>query len=847
MNACTKSTLLRATYLTLLASIVAPAASAQTAPAPATEATAEASATAAPVADETPSDIIVTGSARRQRRFDVSYAINSLGQDDVKRLAPLNFADLLGKLPGIQVEATGGEVQNVTRIRGIPTDDGYAVFQQDGLPLFHDINGNFFRGDSLNRFDLMTERVEVVRGGPAPIFASQAAAIVNNITVTGTETTRGKVQLTAGTTDLYRIDAMQSGPLGERTYYAIGGFLRRDGGQRDNGFPNDRGGQIRANIKHDLDNGSVRLSVNYLNDHNTFYLPIPVADPRNPSVSLDPFIDFFHGTLNSPAFRGVTMKYRDAAGVTQSETRDLADGRHMEYGNVGLQYDGEFGGWQLAVRAGYTKGRLNFDALYSTSNPVDANVFASGFRSAANTAFGTTATPVARLGYALSGTNGATAYDPYGASGLVVQAQYRGVGSSFYSGQGDVSVTRKFETGIGTHDLRIGGYASAYGLTNKAVYQDYLMEVRGQPRTLDLVAYDAAGKVLGSVTDKGVLRYGTTLNQGDVDSTVYSLYANDTWEVVPGLRIDGGIRHEWYHIDGYGLTSTSVNLGDATTLADNSVRSFDGARQSRKDSPTATNWTIGANYDASEHFGGYVRASHLEVPPQSSSYYNINPVLVKTQADQYEAGLKASFGRNYLYLTGFYTKFDPFNASFVAFNPETGRNDQPVPFIGQAEVKGVEVDGTLAPVRWFFVSGSFTYQDPQYKNLQNSSGADPSRVNGNQIIREPKVFGNVRPTFSFDAGGDQVEVYGRYEYTGRRYVDLFNNTRLPSYNTFGLGGTLTHNGFQFQVVGDNIFNNKGLTEGNPRTDQLDGQTSADAIYGRPVFGRSVRFIVSKAW
>ncbi|KTT72044.1 TonB-dependent receptor [Sphingomonas endophytica] len=841
MNAFAKRALLCATSLTLLA--IGTPSFAQTGAEPTTP---TADATAAQ-GDEAPSDIIVTGSARRQRRFDVSYAVNSLNQDDVKRLAPLNVADLLGKLPGIQVEATGGEVQNVTRIRGIPTDDGYAVFQQDGLPLFHDINGNFFRGDSLNRYDLMTERVEVVRGGPAPIFASQAAAIVNNITVTGRDTPRGKVQVTVGTTDLYRLDAMQSGPLGERTYYAVGGFLRRDGGQRDNGFPNDRGGQIRANIKHDLDNGSIRVSVNYLNDHNTFYLPIPVADPRNPSVSLNPYIDFFHGTLNSPAFRGVTLKYRDGAGVVQSETRDLADGRHMEYGNIGLQYDADFNGWQVAVRGGYTKGRLNFDALYSTSNPVDANTFAAGFRNAANTAFGTTATPVARLGYALSGTNGATAYDPYAASGLVVQAQYRGVGSSFYSGQGDVSVTRKFETGLGTHDLRIGGYASAYGLTNKAVYQDYLMEVRGKPRTLDLVAYSASGAVLGYVTDKGVLRYGTTLNQGDVDSTVYSLYANDTWEVLPGLRIDGGIRHEWYNIEGYGLTSTSVNLGDPTTLADNNVRSFDGARQSRKDSPTALNWTIGANYDASEHFGGYIRASHLEVPPQSASYYNINPVLVKTQADQYEAGLKASFGRNYLYLTGFYTKFDPFNASFVAFNPATGRNDQAVPFIGQAEVKGVEVDGTLAPARWFFVSGSFTYQDPQYKNLQNSAGADPSAVNGNQIIREPKVFGNIRPTFSFDAGGDQVEVYGRYEYVGRRYVDLFNNTRLPSYNIFGLGATLTHKGFQFQVVGDNIFNNKGLTEGNPRTDQLDGQTTRDAIYGRPIFGRSVRFIVSKAW
>ena len=315
----------------------------------------------------------------------------------------------------------------------------------------------------------------------------------------------------------------------------------------------------------------------------------------------------------------------------------------------------------------------------------------------------------------------------------------------------------------------------------------------------------------------------------------------------PALRIDGGIRHEWYNINGYGLTSTSVNLGDATTLADNSVRSFDGGRQTRKDSPVATNWTVGVNYDVSTHFGGYLRASHLEVPPQSSSYYNINPVLVKTQADQYEAGLKASFGRNYLYMTGFYTKFDPFNASFVAFNPTTGRNDQAVPFIGQAEVKGVEVDGTLAPVPWFFVSGSFTYQEPKYRNLQNSSGADPSAVNGKQIIREPKVFGNIRPTFAFDAGGDQVEVYGRYEFVGRRYVDLFNNTGLPAYNTFGLGATLTHGGFQFQVVGDNIFNNKGLTEGNPRTDQLDGQTSRDAIYGRPIFGRSVRFVVSKAW
>ena len=799
---------------------------------------------AAPTAAEQPNDIIVTGSARAKRRFDVSYAVNALSQKDIQKLAPLNMADLLGRLPGIQVEATGGEVQNITRVRGIPTDDGLALFQQDGLPLFHEINGFFFRGDSLERYDLMTDRIEVVRGGPAPIYASQAAAIVNNVTVTGTDVSRGKAQVTVGTTGLYRLDAMQSGPLGDRTYYAIGGFIRRDNGHRDNGFPNDRGGQIRANLKHDFDNGSVKITANYLNDHNVFYLPIPIADPRNPSVSLNQYINYFDGTMNSPALRNVDIKYRDGAGVLQSEHRDLADGRHLQYGNIGVQYDGDFGGWLVSAKGGYTRGRLDFDAFYSTSNPADATTFANGFLSAAKTAFGP---GVDHLGYAIAGTNGAQVYNPASASGLVMQGQYRAVGSSFYSTQGDLSVTRKFDTGFGSHDIKLGLYGSAYGETSKSAYQDYLIEVAGKPRTLDLVAYSSTGAVLGSVTDKGVLHYTTTLNQGDVDATMYALYANDTWEIAKGLRLDGGVRHERYNFNGYALLSTQANLGDPTTLADDATRAFTGGVQQHKLHPSVTNWTVGLNYDFNRHFGGYARASHLEVPPAATVASSVDPVIVKTKADQYEVGLKASFGRSYLYVTGFYTRFNPLNASFVAFNPLTGRNDQSVPFIGKAIVKGAEMDGALQVTRWFAVDGSLTVQDPHYSHLQNSAGADPSKVDGNQIIREPKIFGNIRPTASFDTGGNHIEVYGTYEYTGKRYVDFFNNTALPAFGTFGVGMTATRGTWQFQVVGDNVTNAHGLTEGNTRTDTLSGQGSADAIYGRPIFGRSFRFVLSKSW
>lgn len=821
----------------LALSVLTSPAFAQTSNPPATD--------AAQAGEEEGTDIIVTGSARAQRRFDVSYAINSLSQADVQKIAPKSFADLLGTVPGIQVEATGGEVQNITRVRGIPTDRGYLIFQQDGLPLYHEIDGVFFNsGEGMNRYDLMTERVEVVRGGPAPIYASSAAAIANNITVSGGPQARGKAQLTLGDTGLYRLDAMQSGPISDNTYYAIGGFLRQHDGYRYAGFPSDKGGQIRANIKRQLSNGYVKISAEYVNDHNVFYLPIPISDPRNPAVSLNPYINYFTGTMNSPSLRNVNIKYRDGAGALQSMNRDLSDGRHMRFFNAAVDYEADFSGWQVSAKLGGTKGKSSFDAFYSTTNPADATSFANSYLTAARTAFGPN---VARLGYALAGTNGATVYDPSSASGLVMSGQYRASESDFYSVQGDLSVTRKFETGIGSHDVRVGVYSSFYGNTLLQAYQDMLIEVRSQPRTLDLVAYSATGQVLGSVTQNGVLRYTTTLNKGEGDAQMIAFYANDTWDIARGLRVDAGIRTEKYSYKGIALPTTQVNLGDGTTLADDTTRAFTGQVLDQRLKPSATNWTVGVNYDLNGNLGAYGRISNLEVPPQLGVVTGINATIIKTKARQYEAGLKASFGPNYLYATGFYTKFNPFNASFAAFNPLTGRNDQTLPFIGEASVKGVEVDGRVAPVRWFSLDGSVTWQNPEYANLQNSSGADPSAVNGNQIVREAKFFGNLRPSFDFELGGYKASIFGRYEWVGRRYVDLFNRTAMPGYQTINAGAALDIGQWHFQVAGDNLFNAHGLTEGNTRTDQLAGQGTSEAIYGRPLFGRNFRLIVSRSW
>jgi outer membrane receptor protein involved in Fe transport len=121
-------------------------------------------------------------------------------------------------------------------------------------------------------------------------------------------------------------------------------------------------------------------------------------------------------------------------------------------------------------------------------------------------------------------------------------------------------------------------------------------------------------------------------------------------------------------------------------------------------------------------------------------------------------------------------------------------------------------------------------------------------VAGKQIVRQPKIYGNIRPSLDFKFhGGDRLSVYGRYDYVGKRYVDVTNTTALPAYGYFSAGMTFDHGPWNFQIVGDNVTNAHGLTEGNTAGDTLSGQGTPDAIFGRPLWGRNVRFVVGLKW
>jgi iron complex outermembrane receptor protein len=242
------------------------------------------------------------------------------------------------------------------------------------------------------------------------------------------------------------------------------------------------------------------------------------------------------------------------------------------------------------------------------------------------------------------------------------------------------------------------------------------------------------------------------------------------------------------------------------------------------------------------------------MPPQLGSYtsYPLGST-VASKAYQYEAGLKIAYRHSYLYLTGFLTDFDPLNASFQSFNPQTGGFTN-VNFLGTARTSGVEADGNLQigdllhGARGLSLFASVTVSSPEYRNFSSVTGASAAAILGKQIVREPKIYGHVGPAFDTKLGSDMdLRLYATYEYVGKRYVDVLNTTELPSFGTLGAGAILTRGEWQVQVVGDNLTDAHGLTEGNVRSDELGGQGTPTAIYGRPLFGRSFRVMITKKW
>jgi len=751
-------------------------------------------------------EIVVTGNANREgvRKLDTSYSISTASAEQIREVQPTSTADLLKIVPGLWVESSGGQAGANVFIRGFPStgDAPFLTVEMNGSPIIAPSSLSFLEDSSIFRLDDTVERVEVLRGGPSPIFANgQPGATTNFILKEGTQDPHLSMRATYGTEGTYRGDVVAQGPIAEDTTYMLGGFYRYSKGFRHTGFAGDLGGQVTGSVTHKFDAGKITTYARYLDDKNAFYTPMPLEENTG-KFSTIPGFDARTDTLVGREIENTQIETGPSVngGPTQKKDVDLEKGRGSRLYTLGSTFNYDFGFFQLQNNVNFTKGQSNTYALFTGSNPQTVAEYLAG-----------------RPGTVTYADSGAA----LNANQETIQAGIWSVSKHIQSFTDELKLSKEIFEG---NTITFGGYYAhvkdhdVWNLGNSI-----LLALEPQARVLNASLADGT-----QLTRNGF----TSANSYDVNAFYKSDnvagYVSDEWKIGK-LRLDGGVRVEHEKLrDTYENSSTGDLDNNPLTAYNNGATYLNGTFSKVGYSKTQLSWTAGVDYAFTNHLNGFLRANHGALLPQ---FDDLRGNATQTQdikpqsANQYEIGLKTSTHYYDLYLTGFYNKFR--NLVFQDIRVIDGVEQNVVEF-GGSRAYGIEFEGAVRPVDGLQLATRGVYQNGKFRNFGTNSG--------NEVNRQPKFQIAAIPSYTFRTSWGQARLFGTFTHIGNRYADLENQQKLGSYNTVDLGTSIDLNDrFSIQGTVENVTNKLALTEGNVRT---VGSADQNGFFlGRPIFGR----------
>ena len=310
-------------------------------------------------------EVFVTGSRSGHTVLESSVAITTLDEEDLLRKMPRSTADALELIPGMIVEATGGEVSNNYTVRGLAGGgQQFVQILEDGLPVKY---ANALV-DAVLKQDLTIERVEAVRGGTSGILTVQGpSAAVNFITRRPGEEAEGSVRLTGSTYDTRKVEFYYGAPIGGDWYGSVGGYYRESDAVRDVGFTADRGGIFKALVEKRFEDGRIGFTGKLVDEHNTFLLPTPFENFDNPS-DLAGF-DALEGSMLSIDNAVMIGRNSVNSGAPPTSINDLTDGFATQATQLGFYFDKEFAeGVTFHINSRYIDHEFVANAVFNVDN-----------------------------------------------------------------------------------------------------------------------------------------------------------------------------------------------------------------------------------------------------------------------------------------------------------------------------------------------------------------------------------------------------------------------------------------------------------------------------------------------
>lgn len=764
--------------------------------------------------------IIVTGTPRSSglRKLDAGFSITTATAEDIQRLTPQSTADLLKIVPGVFVETSGGTAGVHVGVRGFPQNGGgaFATVELDGSPIYAPNTLSFLETFSLFRIDDTVERVEVLRGGPNPVFSNgQPGVTVNFIQKKGGDVPEGSARVTLGNDGLYRFDGYVGGKLGEGWYASIGGFYRVSDGIRDTQFPADKGGQITATLTKRWEGlGEISVYARKVHDANAFFSGAPLlSSDSGRKLSVYPFFDQRKHALAGNDTRLIELQV--APGATPGTVqRDFSDGRTIDLTQFGGSIDLTPGDdWRISDRFSYLKGSADVRAIFTSAVPTTLGAYINS-RLAAASAVG--------LGAATSGTGSFVNGDgTVAASQPVIVAGLWSVDKDLESFTNELRVSRAF----GNHTLTVGGYFAAYSVGD-LWYQgnNALLAFEPNARRINIALNNGA-----QLTRNGLVSATSGQTRASWDGRNIAGFIADEWQASDALRFDAGLRIEQYKADGtVGTTTANVDLdGNAATLYNNGATVLNGGSRSVAYKKTKLSYTAGANYRFADSYSAFVRVNSGYKFPHFDDLRDGSRVVQKVQ--QYELGLKTAQRAFDGFITFFYNDFKGQTYTQQIVNPDDSITN--VVAIAGSRVYGAEVEGAVRPFAGFELRFNGTLFDGKFKDIV--AGAASGVQNGNKVQRQPTFQARVQPRYTIDLGDADVTLFGAYTHVGKRFSDIQNLQQLPAYDTLDLGIGVKFDPVEIQLTGTNITNTLGLTEGNARIiGTTDGSVIARSIFGR---------------
>lgn len=787
--------------------------------------------------------VVVSGTFNPASKLESSTAITTVSSVEIEQRAPRGTAELLKGVPGLQVMSNSGETGADVTVRGLPQTANssfrYISLQEDGLPAFEAPGLLFAFPDAMVRLDETVARVEAVRGGSAAVFGSSTpGGIVNVISKTGGPTLAGSIRSATGSQGMERVDGNVGGPMFGEWHFNIGGYYRYDRGVRDPGFAANEGGQVRANVTRDMSWGRARLYGKYLNERNVWYLGIPIRNFSDPqSIPGGPAI----GSGTTFARERLTLTVPDAYNPGTTVQRDM-NGNTTRYGMLGVDVLADLGGgWSLTFRgkALHSENETNLMIDVADPSPIAS--------------FGPPAPKQVRFV-----TGGETIADPALVGGLNANGLMSVHGLAFVdqpvsNGIANLELARQG----GGHSFTGGVYFSDYTTRLRLLQQGVFLEVRDNPRMIQVGVAGQGGAFTGLTPADGFAAYNSGYWNLKNHTTIGALYLGDSWRVSDRFSLDVGARVDRNASRGHNerpvnpgrlvggvVTGQVVPAGYPAFVptAQQSQAGLFGSGINRTWDYTFGTWSAsaGANYRLTDRLAVYGRASRgTRIPTsqqwtfqtsdgsQTTGQTNRGEVETTMQA---ELGVKTSAERWSLLVTGFYGSSKNLITTLHRGQPNGAFIFLPIS--GDTRTVGAEIEAAVSPLDGLQLRAVGTLQDPRFTRFRYDffvpgtnpgSGAQVRDYAGNRLNDAVSVMSDF--TASYARAG--AEVFGNLRYTGDRAANRPNTVTIRGFNEVNGGVAYRIRQARVAVHGLNLLNKQAIVQMAARTGEDILRVNAD--------------------